>query len=185
MATNNIINRNVGYEFIATATASSSAAIAFTGLSSTYIAYKVIMTNVVSANDAVELYLRTSTNGGSSYDAGASDYAWGFVFNTLNTATVATTVGADEADDSITIFNSFGTGANESGAIEVTIFNPSAAAFCRVNWSGLVTASDAGHYNVTGAGARLAAADVDAIQFIMSAGNIASGEFRLYGLRGV
>lgn len=36
--------------------------------------------------------------------------------------------------------------------------------------------------NVTFCGSRLAAADVDAIQFLMSSGNISTGEFVLYGL---
>jgi hypothetical protein len=37
------------------------------------------------------------------------------------------------------------------------------------------------HWAATG-GMRRSAADVDAIRFLFSSGNIASGEFRLYGI---
>jgi hypothetical protein len=72
--------------------------------------------------------------------------------------------------------------ANEDMTGYVHIINPSASAFCSVVWSfeAYGTGSDTG---VTiGGGRRGSAADVDAIQFLMSSGNLTSGTFKLYGI---
>ena len=61
---------------ISSSTASASSSIAFTGLSSTYIAYILFYFNVAPATNAVTMLLRTSTDNGSSYDSGSSDYGW-------------------------------------------------------------------------------------------------------------
>src|SRR3990167_8133940 len=60
---------------ISSATASASATINFTGLTNTYSTYVVTISNLAPATDATTLWMRTSTDGGASYDAGASDYA--------------------------------------------------------------------------------------------------------------
>jgi hypothetical protein len=44
-------------------------------------------------------------------------------------------------------------------------------------------ATAADHIYVTGAGSRLSSADVDAIRFYFSSGNIESGTITMYGLR--
>lgn len=172
-----------GWVLLNTATASASAAIAFTGLTSAYIAYKVVITGLAVATDEQALWMRTSTDNGSNYDAGASDYAWGTVA-TQFTATPTPTGAGDDADAQIVIAQSLGNAANELANFEVTIFNPSAAAYCHVEFSGNYTNGSTALFSVTGGGARLAAADVDAIQFLAASGNLATGEFRLFGLKG-
>lgn len=163
---------------LATATASSSASVAFTGLSSSYAAYKIVLSHVAPATDSVALWIRTSTDGGSTYDSGAGNYA--YVYNVWVTGAAAQTGSA--GDTKIATIDTMGNATNETISGEVTIFNPSAAKFGVVGWTLLGTQDTGAQRYAIGGGRRLAAADVDAIQFLMSSGNIASGNFDLYGL---
>jgi len=167
--------------FLQTATASNSAAITFTGLTSTYSAYKVFISNLAPITDATNFYMRTSTNNGSSYDSGASDYAW--VVQTSEMATSPTQADTgDNADSEMQFSNSLGNASNEVSCWEITIYNPSAAAYCQITVAGQVTNPTPARFTLEGAGVRLTAADVDAIQFLMSSGNISAGTFKLYGI---
>lgn len=161
--------------------ASGAASITLTGITSTYAAYKIILFNLAPATDGVELWLRTSTDGGSTYDAGAGNYQWANLAFT-EAAASGFTGSTGDTEIQLTGTSLVGNAANEQLAGEVTIFRPSAAQFCRVtwqmNWMGTATNVHASQ----GAGCRAAAADVDAVQILFSSGNI-TGEARLYGLR--
>ena len=61
--------------------------------------------------------------------------------------------------------------------------SPSAASYKSVYWSGMLVSAAGLPRIQSGCGQRLAAADVDAIRFLMSSGNIESGTFNLYGYR--
>jgi hypothetical protein len=165
---------------IDTQTASTSSTISFTGLSSTYAKYVVELLGVTPDTDTVTLQLRTSTDNGSSYDSGASDYSWTRIVTKSNTIAAA----QDTADDSIEL-HAFptGTGTNDVVNGSVTIFDPSATTYTMIR-SDFSTIDDddaitLGSY----VGVRLSAADVDAIQFSFDSGNIASGTFKLYGYK--
>ena len=165
-------DKRYGTFLLSTQAASNSATIEFTGLSSTYDEYELHLINAVPASDGANLLLRTSTNGGSSYDAGASDY------------TSATTGGASAASSAITIAGTVGSDANENGVSGVVrIFSPSTATFCQTTWNAGYVNSAGGATSSPGFGFRASAADVDAVQFLFSAGNIESGTFKLYGVR--
>lgn len=168
-----------GITLIATASASSSASIDFTDLSSTYSSYIIVIANLIPATDATNLYIRTSTNNGSSYDAGASDYRYavGFVSEAAAASQTGST-GAAQIDG----FGQIGNAANEYCTGVVQLFKPSAAVQCKLSWYGQKVNAAGSLNTVTGAGQRNTAADVDAIRFIMSSGNITSGDFYLYGL---
>lgn len=173
------------FELISSATASSSATIDFTGLSSTYDTYLVVMSEVQPATDGVILYMRTSTDNGTSYDSGASDYAWA----SLGTNDGGTgdpegssgdsqiSIAGDQASEEL------GNAANETVSGNVWIYKPSATEYCKLffdmNYTDLVD----DQCSVTGQATRLSAGDVDAIRFLMSSGNISTGNFRLYGMR--
>lgn len=164
---------------LATATASASAAVDFTGLSGSYAAYLVVFSHVAPATDAVAFWLRTSSNGGSSYDSGASDYRWA---GGSATGTPAQGGIGDNADAQIELTNNVGNAANETVSGFVLLCNPSAARYGTVAYL-LTGVTNAGLvYTIHGGGQRASAADVDAIRFLMSSGNIAGGQFDLYGL---
>lgn len=174
---------NYDYELIATASASASSSVVFTDLSSTYHAYKIIITNLIPGTDATAFYLRTSTNNGSSYDNGASDYAWVTDALKSNTSPTSTLIG-DEADSEIQVgLSAYGSGTNETANIEMTIYNPSAAAYAHIDYKGMIQNATPEIFHFSGGGMRLSAGDVDAIQFLFSAGTVGSGEFRVYGIR--
>lgn len=168
---------------ISAATATNSVSITFTGLSSTYGTYCVQIANLAPITDGTTLWMRTSTNGGSSYDAGASDYDWFVDSSELDTSPTSA-LTADDADAQIEITgtDTMGNSTNENGAFTVWIADPSAVQYCRIYGQGQFTGSTPLGTSVTFCGSRKAAADVDAIQFLMSSGNINTGEFVLYGL---
>lgn len=173
------------YTLISTATASSSASISFTDLSSTYHKYVIDISNLQPVTDDVLMQIRTSTNNGSSYDSGASDYGWVVLVNEFISTSALTDTG-DDADTRIGTFlpsgNLMGNAANEISSYTIELMNPSAATYFQLYFHGVVTNMDGLRYNVSGAGSRLTAADVDAIQFTMSTGNISTGTFKLYGI---
>jgi hypothetical protein len=163
---------------ISSATASASATISFTGLSSTYKHYVLTITDLIPATDNVILYLRTSTNGGSTYDSGASDYIW----NT-NVTTGAANFPAGATAAQIRLLDTVGNAAGEVANGVVWLHAPSTA-------TKFMTNSHLSHFGASdffaetlGNGVRNTAADVDAVQLLMSSGNITSGEFRLYGVK--
>jgi hypothetical protein len=170
---------------VKTATASATIDFTLTKWLQLYDRFEIDLEDILPATNNVAFALRTSSNGGSSYDAGGSDYGW--------TAVRVTTDAQDRRSDSnnsqITLAdndvnNGLSNVAGESLAGKVVLHNPHAATFTKVTW-------DAGYFSdststfmarVSGFGARLASADVDAIRFFTSSGNIASGSFRLYGI---
>jgi hypothetical protein len=170
-----IANNAADVVLISTQTASSSADITFTGLSSAYSLYAVHLTAVVPASNNVFLYFRTSTDGGSSYDSGASDYSYDI--HSSGTSASATTTRV------VLHGNQTGNAANEMFNGIVEIYNPSATTETFIG--GRFTMKDnTGSLRVGSvAGVRNSAADVDAIQFLFSTGNIASGTFKLYGYK--
>lgn len=174
---------NQDWELISSATASSDSSVDFTGLSSTYFMYKLVIADYLPATDATDILFRTSTNNGSSYDSGASDYAWIWRYHAMTAATNSDDVG-DNADSSIQIHNNQSNAANEKADYEILIFNPAGTSYTYIKTHGLLTNASGAPFSVEGGGLRLSAADVDAIRVLSSSGNIASGEFRLYGLRG-
>jgi len=174
-----LVNLPSSWQLISTATASVSAYISFTGLSSTYKLYRVVIQNYVPNDDATSLWLRTSTNGGSTYDDGASDYKYGQIYSAGSSAYVTGTTSTTN----IPLCGSCGTGTGESRSGYVDINTPSNASRCWINSSiyGLNSTPATGLNFVYGC--RDTAADVDAIRFLSSSGDMASGTFTLYGLR--
>ena len=175
---------DLDWELISTATASNDASINFTGLSSTYAAYKIIIARVTPATDNVFFRMRTSTDNGSSYDAGASDYAHVKFGGQMSTSATSFIKG-DDADVGIELLANAGSDTNEDGALEVILYGHSIATHTAVTWVSSFKLHSAGGpgFALNGSGYRLSAADVDAIQFLYSSGNVESGEFYLYGLR--
>lgn len=168
---------------ISSTTASSSSTIDFTGLSSTYRAYKIVITNLVMGTSDVELYFRSSTNNGSSYDSGASDYAHlrHNIYNSSGTTTSSLTAG-DDTDDKIVLCGALSNSSAKAAFVTIDIQDPSFVGYFNIlfqTYGG--TSGNASQYS-TGGGRRSTSADVDAVRLYPSSGNFASGTFTLYGL---
>jgi len=160
---------------ISTASASASATIDFTGISSTYDMYMVEMMNVIPATNGVALQMRTSANNGVSYDSGASDYV-GFTSHQRFTSPATVNGGGAYILLSDAILN---TREGFSGFIYIT--TPSAAARCHIRSFGSCTSSTPQESLAIVGAYRDAASAVNAIRFFMNSGNITSGTFNLYG----
>lgn len=171
--------RAVGWTYLSTATASASSSVTFTDLSSEYYQYKVVIDNLNSANDTVNFILKTSSNNGSSYDGTSGDYSWTKVV-VLGSGSGAFSWGTSA--NQISLGTDFGTGTGESGVGEVLIYNPSATTYTFCTWVLAYFDKNASQHSVNGSSVRKSAADVDAIQFTFTAGNISTGTFKLYGL---
>lgn len=148
---------------------------------------KIFLQSFVPATDDVELRMRTSTNGGSSYDSGASDYAYvqrGF------DSSGAARGGTSSALDFIVIAGegtaaaSVSNVAGDGGAnCELVLQEPTS----NIRFGSVL--GDAGWYapsnratQVSISGNRVAVQNVDAVRFYFEAGNIAQGIYRVYGL---
>ncbi len=172
------------FVLLASQTASNDATINVTGLSSVYQAFVFVWSGLQPVTNAVFFLMRTSTDGGTIYDAGASDYA--HVSHRVQIATTAThDIGGDEADDRIELWDNaqFGNAANEFSAFEIMLFNPLGTNETKVVWEGVVVNSSTLGQAITGSGVRLSAANVDAIRFLFSSGNISVGTLKVYGIK--
>jgi hypothetical protein len=128
------------------------------------------------------LYFRTSADGGSSFDSGASDYNW-FV-NTIDTAP-SNTVAFDQSDDEIQINGSRDIGYTGEERIygHMMIVAPGLVERTTITGQGFYLDQNGnGNYFAFG-GQRKTAAAVDGYQFLFSTGNIADGTVTMYGLK--
>ncbi len=152
-----------------------------TGLS----AYSMIRVEgyLVPTTDSTQLGLRTSTNNGSSFDGGASDYSWTGHFS--NGSSVATSADADDTWISLSVGNAnIGNVTTEGVHLDLlmTRFNASN----HMILSGVVTVirDNGSVMPMQVGGKRLSTSARDAFQFRFNTGNIAVGKISVRGLRG-
>lgn len=162
--------------------ASSSTNIDF-DLPAGYRRYWIEYDNVVPATDGAELNLRMSTDGGSSFASGASDYSW----SAVRASASAAAGDGDASDSEITLTHAAGgTGientASDGGASgDVKIINPASTSnYKHVYGTCSMWRTDGDMSPIVTAGAYKSATAVDAVRFLMSSGNIASGTFTLW-----
>ena len=169
--------------FIESQDASSSATLDFTGFDATkYDSYVFVGSNITPATGTPLFAVRTSTDGGSSYDSGASDYFYAATRLDAATANGGTeTIFTDNAGAEIFLFNNL-SNAGDGASFTLNLMGPHLAKTTFLSWDGI--SEEGSSFEFTrGAGGRIASADVDAIRFLMSSGNIASGTITMYGLR--
>lgn len=120
---------------------------------------KIFLFNVTQSGTAT-LALRTSTNSGSSYDSGGSDYRTLFFGQTSNSTTRINSSSSGQAQIDL------GSGGADEANIEITIPNPSdTGEETQIDYK-ITYYTSAGHLNLYyGAGVRASAADIDAIRF--------------------
>jgi hypothetical protein len=165
------------------------ASVIFTGFNaSTYESYKVYFANVVSQTDNRTFYMVTSSDGGSSYDEGTSDYAR-TVLKESSSGTLTLTAFNDTTTGVITLANNVGavtTGEVAQGVSgEMEIFGAgNASKFTAMNYKTGYSdnnATFASFYQFQGVGYRAEAAVVNAIKFEFS--TFESGTISFYGIK--
>ena len=161
--------------------ASSASTISFTGFdSSTYGAYQVFW-RYTPGTDNSRLYLRTSSNGGSSYDSGATDYR--YAMTSVNDTESSGSITKSTGNEYITLQGA--SGGNASGEHNMGylfIVNPNAAVNCYINFLTSNQWDDVKWAYTVGGAMRASAADVDAIQLYPNSGT-ATGEFTFLGMK--
>lgn len=161
-----------GLAFLSSVDLASDATADFT-LTAGYDVYVFGLQNVIPSALAANLYLRTSTDGGSTFDSGGTDY----------TTTTDGAAAASAAQFQITGTQAGGD-VNEDGISgTVEVFGPHLAK--RTHVHSVVSYQDgAGALQDTEVrGFRASAADVDAIRFLFNTGNLASGTITLWGMK--
>ena len=136
--------------------------------------------NLSPATDSAVLHLRMSNDGGSTFEAGASYYAW-----MRNYGLLASDGGdGDEADSEIHIAGGVGNDTGEHIGFDITVVCPGESGRkTTVHGNSFITQSDGSGALVVVAGTNLTAEVNDAIRLRFSAGNIASGHVVAYGYK--
>lgn len=141
-------------------------------LDAKFKSFRFEFANVDNASSS-DIYIRTSTDGGSTFDSTAGDYEW-----TSTSTTSATTIRNSTSDTQIETL-----GINISPADGFTgfykIIRPSDAKRCYIFWR--FGRRDAGLREHIGTGMRDTSADVDAIRFFPSTGTFSGGTITQYG----
>jgi len=159
-------------------TAASSASINFL-IPAGYARYELVFSRVVLATNNASLWLRASVNAGSSYLAG-TEYAWGATYNdatatgvgnAANGAAQAVISGAASNASNLTIAGRYDLDVGDASLRAslhggATVFDNAASVMLAWKSSASIAAG----------------ADVDAVRFLASSGNIASGIFELWGV---
>ena len=172
-----------GTAVIARATFSSANTVAITGFdSSKYDAYKIFY-EMTPSQDGADVHYKTSTNGGSSYDGGGSDYYWRHIindpgavdYNSTGDSKATTTRGASNGG----FIMASGTGEHMVG--EVTIVAPDNTGYTLImaDHTGFHASALLMYSKLVFA--RLSAADVDAIQLSPSGGTV-NGRYVFMGI---
>ena len=158
-------------------TASTSASISLTGVDSTYDVYQVIVNNLKCDTDVQDVFLRFTTSGSadtsSNYDIASK------VLKADGSFTDNSGVNGSSL-----ILGDIGTGTGEQLNAVLYLFNFSNASeysFCTMETS--FYTSTPNNRGKQGGGVLTVAQATDGVHFYMGSGNIASGEFKLYGLR--
>ena len=134
------------------------------------------------ANDDAILELETSTDGGTSFDTGVSDYTWAGARQGETPAHVDDG-DPDDADIQLSLDDGVGNAANENINLKISVFSPETTEFTSFTWSGLFRDTVTGLFAVFGSGDRQSAADVDALRFHFSAGDwTAQGNIQFIGI---
>jgi len=166
---------------ISTATASNDATVEFTsGIDSTYKRYIVRMIDVKPANDQVAFRFRVSTDGGSTWKSGASDYAYVRFWGTGGFAGFSDT----NADHISVAHPSLSNASGESYSCTMWFSSPASSSVYQVlSWNSFYLNHNSTLIRRQGSGFYKTAEAIDGFQYYMGSGNVSSGTFKLYGIK--
>lgn len=163
-----------GWELLYATTASSSSEITFTDLNATYDHYMITWDRTVPASGSATLRFQISEDNGSTWLNSGSAYKQGALNAQASTSqdyievTLAMSTSTDRGAQGHIIFNNVhGTGTRPRWIFDGTYCNASILPF---------------HYGQHGEFNDGGGTDMDAVRAYMSSGNIASGNFAIYGL---
>ena len=146
--------------------------------------YLLVIHNVAPATDAVSLFLRTSTDGGSTFAADAV-YSLAGTDVDNNVPTLTTRGGAGATALTLGLAASHGNAANEIGCGEIWILNPhDANTRTRILWQYSWIDTGGMYHTDQSSGHHGANENTNAFRLLFGSGNIASIKWTLYGVPG-
>lgn len=160
--------------------ASASATLDFTSfIASDYDEYLIEILNLIPATNTVDLYVRLSTDGGSSYDAGANYNNATFGFDHTGSG-----LGGGTGQNQIAIRGTaeIHNNANYGVCGTMRLFGPGGSIYKRTSHQVSYFNSGSRIALIIGNGVYLSATAVNALRLLFSSGNIASGTVRIYGV---
>jgi len=162
--------------FLAKRTGSSSATLDFTSvLSSTYNNYCLIVAGVTTSSADAELQILVSSNNGGAWIV--TNYAGGYSFTTTGSTSIAGNTATTSGRSCSGIKTS---SPGMRGTFYFSNTTNSIAIICNGHW--FAAANDGTTYNQGWTNWTNTSTAVNALRMQMSAGNIATGTFSLYGI---
>lgn len=155
--------------------ATNSAFIEFKNLSSTFRAYKIIVSGISAQTGGSDLYMTFSANNGVSYAA------IGYYYAEDEVSIAGVTNNSANNDSKFLLCKAISAAAGETIGGEMSFLNPLVSG-SNIIWAlgGIDNSSDAKR---AGGGGSVLSIAGNAFKFAMSADAIATGKFTLYGLR--
>lgn len=165
--------------FLSSVTASSSATVDLeTTFSSTYDAYIIIASGVISATSGTSFNCRLKLGGAYA----TSSYSYHSSITSASSASYSATA-SDTAAAQIVITSAMGNTTADSVNFTMTINNPSSTTNKKVvYWIGGSQDASTSLNRLAGAGSGNAITALTGVRFLAGSGNITSGTFRLYGI---
>jgi len=146
------------------------------GIDSTYDTYKLIISGMHSVNDGVDIYLRYSNDGGSTYETLVYEY---HETQTKSTSTSYSALASTSA--SFIFIGELRDQASGGYNGEITLFEPSnSSKYTCVSW--VCMQSEQEPWNHSGVANRQVTEVTNALRIVLSSGNIDDGRFSLYGI---
>lgn len=165
---------------ISTATASTTATIDFT-LPSGYKSFDIRVISLVPSTDNVGMWLRVSTDGGSTFAAGASDYIYQRYYQNGSSSFPSLSAADSKI---ITLGGNIGNGTGRYFNSIIKVFDHSnASTYKNITVEFYTYRSDSIYSFGFVNGVYLYNTAINAIRILMSSGNIASGTFELWGYK--
>lgn len=164
------------WNLIETLTASASATIQSSASFSSYTTLMLEFIDLITASGGTSLYMRTSQNGGSSYDATATDY---ITEGVGYRGGAANTTGSGTAGQLVVSSGGYTVDGTEGINGVMYVYNPAASNRTYMTWQ-VVYPSNSVIAMMVGTGQRTATAAVTNIRFLFSTGNITSGSVRIF-----
>lgn len=173
------IFRSNNWEFIGLANPSSVASVDFTNLGN----YRILkaLGRLRPATDAVGFFVRTSTDNGVAFDAGASDYITAYLYQSGATAGATDGTAGTSFNPNVT---GIGNVAPEGIAFDLTVYGFNQALQCFFVFVYTMLNGSTATFTGISSGRRASATARNAIRFLFSSGNIADGHIELWGTRG-
>ena len=179
--------QNPGWVLLERQTAAVSNTIDFTKyLDGTYKRYAFVLTDVIVVTNEAYFYMRFSTDGGSTWKLGASDYQWAIHGQREVAYSYDSQADLEISITPQTLAATFGNGTADGEALDAVIYVSlgSASIFPKAHYRvGYGSALNGLLISVSGAGQYNTSETINGVQFLVSNAHINSGEFSLYGIK--